>query len=229
MMTLNHKVAVGFALIGFFFGWLLTAFFFFPPHSRWNEGLGIGDVATWFSAFGTIAAVVVALCFGLRQILRERDAERQLLHALANTLLVDLWTIRLFLNECQNQWGKAGESISDIDLKNTLARFRWLTLPSFDAYREVLPKLGGGIAPYVIETYGLVLRLNRIANGQVTTQNSRKDDLYFAQMVFDKIPNVYLSIWRAEQVLKPIARVLSLPGEPSQSKGDHYHGDAAPF
>lgn len=214
MMTRMQRVAVCFALFGVVLGWFLTAFVFYPPHARWNEGLKLGDVATWFSALATFAAVVVALYFGLRQVIREREAENRLCGVIANAFLVDLWTIRGFLKECQNEWWKAGESISDRDLKNMLTRFRWLTLPSFDVYKDVLPKLGAGVAPYVIEAYGLVIRLARIANGQATTENSRVDDIHFARMVLDKVPNVLVSLWRAEKVLEPYARVLALPGEP---------------
>ena len=133
-MTRVQKVAVCFALLGVVLGWFLTVFVFYPPHARWDEGLDLGDVATWFSAFATVGAAVVALYFELRQIIREREAERQLRGAIANALLVDLWTIRNLLIASQLKFWAEGESISDGELSNTLNRYRWLQLPSFDNY-----------------------------------------------------------------------------------------------
>jgi hypothetical protein len=215
MMTRIQKVAVCFALLGVVLGWFLTAFVFYPPHARWNEGLGLGDVATWFSAVATFGAVAVALYFGLRQIIREREAERQLRGAIANALLVDLWTIRDLLVASQLKFLAEGENISDDELRNTLNRYRWLQLPSFDNYREQLPKLGADVAPYVVEAYGLVVRLSRISIGQSTAVKSRQDDLQFAQMVYDRTPHALLAIWRADKALKPLTRELILPGEPA--------------
>lgn len=150
-----HKRIVTALVVGAVLGWFLTAFVFYPPHAHWNDGLTLGDVATWFAAFFTCAAVVVALAFGLRQMFRDAAAEKELRSAIANALIVDLVTIRDFLITNQKQLNAAKDGINDRDLKNWLRRVQWLTLPSFDAYREVLPKLGLHVAPHVIEAYGV--------------------------------------------------------------------------
>jgi len=215
MMPDLHKRIVEALIAGAVLGWFLTAFVFYPPHAHWNDGLKLGDVATWFSALGTIAAVIVALAFGLRQMTREEAAAKELRSAIANALVVDLLTIRDLLRSNMLQWNASQTSMDDMTLKNWLRRVEWLTLPSFEAYREALPKLGPAAAPHVIEAYGIIIRVARIANGQSTTINSRDDNLNFAKIIVDKTPNVLLAIWRAYKVLKPFTRELSIPGEPT--------------
>lgn len=202
------------------FGWVLlgvfvTCFLFYPPHAKWNEGLHLGDAASWFSAIGTFAAVVVALSAGFSQRRKDESALAELRSSIANALLVDLQTIRELLTASRLQWGLDGSHLSDQELHNMLRRVQWLNMPSFEAYRESLPKLGAGLAPYVIEAYGVIIRTARIANGQSTTSNSVADDRNFASMLIERVPFVLLSIWRAHHALGPYVRPLTIAGEPT--------------
>ncbi|MBD8898365.1 hypothetical protein [Rhodanobacter sp. DHG33] len=203
--------ACGWAFLGVF----VTCFLFYPPHAKWNEGLHLGDVATWFSAIGTIAAVVVALSAGFSQRRKDDLAMAELRSSIANALIVDLLTIRSLLTASHLQWGHDGSHLSDQELHNVLRRVQWLNMPSFEAYRESLPKLGAGVAPYVIEAYGVILRTARIALGQSTTVNSNADDREFASKIIERVPVVLLSIWRAHHALSPYARPLTIAGEPT--------------
>lgn len=60
MMSDLHKKVLTALIGGVILGWFLTAFVFYPPHAGWSSELGVGDLATWFAAAGSVAAAFAA-------------------------------------------------------------------------------------------------------------------------------------------------------------------------
>lgn len=108
-MSDQDKRIVAAALAGALLGGFFTVFVIYPPHAHWNDDLKLGDVATWLSAFATVAAVIAALNGSKRAIQAERelradDARRaEEARQLQKSIMAGLCQVTLFnlISDCK--------------------------------------------------------------------------------------------------------------------------------
>lgn len=118
------------------------------------------------SAISTAAAVVVALTLACQQWFSAARKARRVRQALYPALIDDLKTARAILQSIVEAAAEAkfvrisnqAQALSVISLS------RSVKLRTFERYNDLLPSFGPEVAPVVVRIYGMLLRLEDIAD-----------------------------------------------------------------
>jgi hypothetical protein len=201
-MPVQHRKLIVAVACGVVIGWFVTAFVFYPPSPGWGKKVAWSlNVTDWFTAIGTVGAASAAVWLGLAEQRRRKRTRNEVRNALAHALLTDIVVVRQVLWTQALRWPAECQLI---DFRNnSLQTLAALPIPNIQSYVGLLPKLGPEVAPYVIEAYGVVLRVKELAKMQIMIKRDELGDFEFVKRMVEQQRVIDGSLERAQKALAP--------------------------